>query len=157
MLTVSLLFCDGGKWRVKWLEVRDRNWSQQYTSDMPWAAISISQSRAWPSLQIHNRAALLQLSFKDCHNSDDYYRAFLFGGMFSLNHAEQILSFMDRHWECVDSFLVQCETGRCCAPAIAAAITYLKYGEGQWYFDNLEPNLQVYNTILKQYSIRFLK
>lgn len=153
VLTVGSLFLINGEMRVKWFEVRDRQLSQQYKSGMPWAAISISSVSDWPSLQPCNRAALLQLKFNDCKNSSEYERGFLYGGIFSLSHAKQILSFAERHWNYVDSFLFQCEDGQCCAPAVAAALMYIYYGPkaDDWYFENMNPNIFVYRTILREH------
>ena len=138
---------------MKWFEVRDRQWSQQYKSEMPWAAICVSSQSDWPSLQPYNRSALLQLKFKHCADATDYRDGFLYGDLFSPIHARQVLSFVNRHWDYVDSFLFQCEDGKCCAPAIAAALMYIRYGSDadDWYFENRSPNVFVYRTILKEH------
>ena len=126
---------------------------------MPWAAISVAEDKNWPRLRIMNRTGLLQLSFKDCKNCDDLNHAFLFGGLFTRQHAEQILSFVDRHWSSVDSFLIQCESGERVAPAIAAAIMRIRYGPeaDNWYFDNLHPNITVYGMLLRENNDRLFR
>lgn len=141
---------------MKWFEVRDREWSQQYISDMPWAAISISEDANWPELNPYNLTALLQLKFNHLNCAGDYERAFLFGGLFTLEHARQIIDFTNRNWINVGSFLFQCDDGMCCAPAVAAALMYIKYGPGneKWYFENKNPSRRVYNTILREYYRR---
>lgn len=133
---------------MKWFEVRDYEQSRHYVSALPWAAISVSPSNDWPHLRLRNRVALLQLTVDNCQNADDVSRAFLFGGIFSHNQADQVFSFIERHWSEVDSFLVQCEDGYTCAPAIAAALMRLLYGEDEWYFENCNPNMAIYRTLL---------
>jgi len=137
---------------VKWFEIRDIRRSQNYVSAMPWAAICVSPNDRWPYLQSENRVALLQLSVDSVQNAKDIARSFLFGGMFSHNHAKQVLSFVDRYWRDVDSFLIQCNDGRTCSPAIAAAIMYIMYGNkaDDWYFDNCNPNMLIYQTLIKE-------
>ena len=148
----SLPLSYGG--RVKWIEVRSREWATQYHSEQPWAAISIAtESNTWPQIQTHNRLGLLQLAFLDVCNPDTLLHSILPGKIFDRSHARQILDFANLYWPRASSFLIHCEAGLSRSPAVAAALLYIHYGRGSdaWYFNTKTPNMLVYRTILKEY------
>lgn len=155
MLTVGSYFYIQRGASLKWIETRDQNRAQDYVSDMPWAAISISSGHNYVKLKENNRVSNLQISFQDCRNSVNILRGFSFGGLFSQKNARSILSFVDNCWDKVDSFLIQCEDGKSKSSAVSAAIIHLKYGQkaAAPYFEDNDVNLLIYRTILKERCI----
>jgi hypothetical protein len=140
-----------GENELKWIEVRSRKWAKQYRSDTPWAAISIAtEPDTWPILDDYNRFDLLQIAFYDICNPDTLLKGLFQGQVFDRSHALQILDFVARCWDHVDSFLIHCEAGISRSPAVAAAILHIYYGSGadNWYFANCTPNMLVYKDLL---------
>lgn len=70
-----------------------------FRSDRPWAAISVSSCEDFPVLDEENRVGLLRLAFKDTAEPGK-------SGSFSASLATEILDFMERMWDQVESLLV---------------------------------------------------
>jgi protein-tyrosine phosphatase len=51
--------------------------------------------------------------------------------------------------------MVHCLAGVCRSPAVAAAISQIKYNDDSLYFDIYHPNTLVYNTMLFQFTSAF--
>lgn len=103
--------------------------------------------------QLGNRVDLLQISFLDIRTERDFwFESCSYDCIFNRKKASQILDFVHGNWNRVGAFLFQCESGDCCAPAVAAAISYIHWrGEERNYFTWFHPNPLVYQTLLKTY------
>lgn len=119
--------------------------AEDYENDARWACISVA-STAEMFVPIHRqrRKGLLQLAFADIdrplpglvHFNDD--------------HAHDILDFVTHWWSKIDTLMVHCEAGLSRSPAIAAAISRLKYGKDREFFaEPYLPNRLVYRTLLE--------
>lgn len=134
------------------IEVKSRQHAKQFACDKPWAAISIStHAHEFPELREKNRVGLLQLCFADMANTDVDTETK--ATMFSEDQAQQILDFVEMHWNNIDTLLVHCEFGLCRSPAIAAAISKIKIGDGtdDYYWKRYIPNSYVYTTMMQVY------
>jgi hypothetical protein len=69
--------------------------------------------------------------------------------------AFQILEFIDSMWDRTEAFLITSERGESRAPAIAAAICRIRWGDGweKYFLDryNGRINYLVYHMLLKAY------
>ena len=140
----------------KRLEIRSRNSVPQFLSQVPWVAVSISHNGSWPCISEENRIGLLQVSIPDASIHDLFYRCLGINDICDRKKAIQILDFIYQYWDRVGLLLVQCESGNCCAPAIAAACSYIHYrGTEIRFFDRYHPNWLVYSMLLKVHYDRF--
>ena len=133
---------------MKWIEARSGHDIEDYCSDTPWAAISIStQPNTWPHLSSKNRVGVLQLTFANLTN----LQCVLDSPMFNMNHALQVLDFMKWSWGLAESYLVHAEEDLARSSAVAAAMLHIHYGKEscRWHFENCRPNIIVYRTILR--------
>lgn len=115
-----------------------------YYCESHWACISIATTEdEFVEIQRRRRRGLLQLAFADIDQRVDGYT------LFDTDHAHDILDFVTRHWDKVNTLMVHCEAGLSRSPAIAAAIARLKFGEDHEFFaEPYIPNSLVYQTLL---------
>ena len=116
----------------------------------PWAAISIAgHEDDLPELSADNRLDALQLVFADIESPVPGYVAF------STGHAHDILDFVTRLWDDIDTLLVHCYQGISRSAAVAAAISRLKFGDdGDFTQEPYQPNTLVYRTLIEVASGR---
>jgi predicted protein tyrosine phosphatase len=120
--------------------------ASSFTSAKPWACISIGcEPGDWPKINKCQLVDCLQLSFADIDKVTDGLIAF------SMQDAQKIWEFVDKVWDQVDVLVVHCLAGQCRSPAVAAAISKIKYGDDNMYFAKYTPNTRVYNGLLKYY------
>jgi len=134
----------------KTFEVRSRGYAQEFKSDKPWAAISVTTEPPWPDLLEENRVGLLQLEFMDAEFIRPTSKWSNGLSIFNEDHAMQILEFVSDMWDKAEVFMAHCDAGQSRSPAIAAAIENIYYGSGadQHWFNTKTPNMLVYRKIL---------
>ena len=132
-----------GQPQIGKLLVLPKSAAKQFTSDSPWAAISIGfEPGDWPKLNKCQQVGLLQLAFADIEfPRGDYI-------LFSEEHAKQIWDFVEKVWDKCELLLVHCLAGVSRSPAVAAAIAKVQYGDDNAYFHLYCPNSLVYRTLL---------
>lgn len=144
----------------KRIDVRSKRLAEQYQSEAPWACISVvSEVGDWPLISGVNRVGLLQLAFHDRSSQHYVNHPLMAHTYFQKQQAEQVLDFVDQHWDNVEGFMIHCEAGISRSAAIAAAIELIKHGRGadNLYFDQSTPyvpNTHVYKVILKVWQER---
>ncbi|MFW6114395.1 MAG: hypothetical protein ACOC7K_01500 [bacterium] len=126
----------------KHFEVRSARNAEFFRSDRPWAAISISSRDDHPALDEQNRVGLLQLVFDDTAQPDHAHA-------FTASHAEEILEFVERMWDKVETFLIHCEIGMSRSPAVAAALSRIHYNDDGPWFEMDFPNRLVYQLLVE--------
>ena len=139
---------------LKNIIVLSRKFAKEFTCDKPWAAISVSTTMGdFPELSEQNRLGLLRLCFWDISNPSNRQLEADDPKLFSYEQANQVLEFVDEHWDKIDTLLVHCEAGLSRSPAIASAIISIKYGEGsdvEW-FKRFNLNRLVYQRIIEEF------
>lgn len=129
--------------------ILSRGRAKDFVWDKPWAAISISSPGGeHPELSEENRLKLLRMTFFDFDTPRQIHEEFM-EFFFNKGHAEQILDFVDEVQDKIDLLLVHCEAGVSRSPAVGAAISRLKWGKDQVFFDKYTPNRLVYSKILE--------
>ena len=119
-----------------------------FKSTVPWACISIAtEADEWPTMDDTNRVGWLQLAFADTRVPDPLCPMTVFDD----SHAQRILDFVDIVWDRIDLLFVHCEAGTSRSPAVAAAISRVRYGDdGPFVLPHLyEPNPLVYRRLLR--------
>ena len=121
--------------------VRSRSQARDFTSDRPWAAISISEyADELPKLNACQRVGLLQLIFKDTE--------FNVERCFQPEQAKQIIEFVNGVKDKIDTLLVHCYAGWSRSPAVAAAIDrFCNKADIKHYWEEYEPNMLVFKTL----------
>ena len=101
-----------------------------FQSTVPWACISIvTEKDTWPTISEANRVGLLQLAFADiAFVEGDEARAF------KEEHAHKILDFVQEMWDKIELLMIHCEEGNSRGPAVAAAISRIRFGDDRTYF-----------------------
>lgn len=125
--------------------------AKEFTCDKPWAAISITTTDEWPKLNKCQQVDLLQLSFADLDEitpsvAQNYPH--LVDKLFEESHAHQILDFVKKNWDKIDTLLIHCYAGASRSPGVGAAIAKILYGDDMEFFRRFRPNMRVYRTIL---------
>jgi predicted protein tyrosine phosphatase len=131
---------------AKQLVVRSVIDAHYFTSDVPWACISIvTEKDTWPEINEANRVGLLQLAFADITAAEGDEKR-----VFNEDHAQRILDFVKEIWDRVDVLMIHCEEGNSRGPAVAAAISRIYLGEDKHYFlpHMYWPNRMVYRILL---------
>lgn len=123
--------------------VLNRAKAEEFTSDVPWVAISIICEGDFPKLSKENRLAICKVAFWD---TDVVVRG---QPRMTECQAEEILKFADEYWDKVETLLIHCDAGRSRSPAVAAALSRIKVGHDDGYFNSHIPNRWVYGTLLK--------
>lgn len=132
--------------------VKSRSKAAAHESDgRPWAAIQIGTVDGdWPKITGVHRVGLLRIAFADAdHESFREHTERMGSCLFDDKHAEEILNFVNKHWEKVDYFLVHCTAGQSRSPAVAAAIQKVYGGDNEVWFSIATPNMRVYRKILE--------
>jgi len=140
---------------VKEIVVLPKREAAGFSSDRPWAAISIvTQPYSNPQLQELNRVDALYLHFADVARPDPSWVPQ--GLIFDQSIAGDILDFVEQVWDKIDVLMVHCEMGISRSPATAAAIAHCYHGPEteNLFFNNYTPNTHVYKTILQEYYRR---
>jgi len=127
-----------------------RSGARNFTWDKPWACISICTEKGdWPKVNKVQQFGLLQLHFADVDHPSFEERIERLGlQFFSEDHANEILDFVNLHWDNVELFFIHCEAGQSRSPAVAAAIMKIKGFDDSEWFKTKRPNAHVYRTIL---------
>lgn len=134
--------------------VRSRSEAKAFTSDVPWAAISVSTyADDFPKLNKCQQVGLLQLCFHDIDELDRWadspaYEAEAVPVMFTYQMAQQVWCFVEQHRGKIETLLVHCEAGVSRSPAIAGAIAECLEGSREPHFRGKQPNMRVYNKLL---------
>lgn len=138
------------------LEIRSRDQVPHFRSGLPWIAVSISRNGSWPWISEENRVGLLQVNIQDAISEYDLVYRYSVKDICDRKKAIQILDFVHGHWDKATLMLVQCESGTCCAPAVAAACSYIHWrGAERSFFDRYHPNWFVYSMLLKAHYDRY--
>jgi predicted protein tyrosine phosphatase len=130
--------------------VLNRLEAEDYTCDVPWACVSIADTKEdLPRLHRQRRKAILRLAFADIECPVPGYL------LFSTGQAHDILDFVTRHWRRIRTLMVHCRAGLSRSPAVAAAVARLKLGDDSEFFEPpYLPNPWVYRTLLETASGR---
>ena len=98
--------------------------------------------------------AILFMAFPDL---DENYRAlppsakrYNDGELFTPAQAKEILSFVNRHKDEIQSIIVQCEGGMSRSAGVAAALSKIMNDDDARFFKGKTPNMLVYSTILRE-------
>jgi predicted protein tyrosine phosphatase len=138
----------------KKIHVLSRSEAKEFKCNAAWAAISVSTLAGdFPHLSSNNRRGLLRLDFWDISKPSHRQIQANDLKLFSIDQANEVISFIDENWDNVEELLVHCEAGVCRSPAIAAAICHIKYGSGaeKHFFKEYSPNRWVYRRILDRF------
>ena len=109
---------------------------------IPWAVISIRGTGDKP-VEFPDGVSVLHLLFDDIDRVEEGLTAF------SIKTAEQVWDFVDRVWDTAEVLMVHCLLGACRSPGVAAAISKVKYGYDQFWFQRRTPNRRVYRAMMK--------
>jgi predicted protein tyrosine phosphatase len=71
--------------------------------------------------------------------------------IFNDDHAEEIVAFLNKVKNDIETLYISCDAGLSRSPAVAAAITAILGEDDMIYFIKYLPNNHIYNTILKVY------
>ena len=118
-----------------------------FQSAVPWAGISIvTEENTWPSISEANRVGLLQIAFADFAVVEGEEER-----VFKEAHAHKILDFVQEVWDKIEVLMIHCEEGNSRGPAVAAAISRIRFGEDRTYFlpHMFWPNRLVYRVLLE--------
>ena len=72
--------------------------------------------------------------------------------LFTSEQAKQIISFAEKYKEIVSVIICQCVWGRSRSAGVAAALSTIYFGHNNPYFSIYNPNVYVYETILKAWE-----
>jgi len=125
--------------------------ARYFTSDVPWACISIAtEDGSWPPIDENGRIGLLQVAFHDLVMPVDGCQ------LFDAEHAHRILDFVKVSWGRIQVLVVHCEAGASRSPAVAAALSRIYLGEDRDFFRPgvYDPNYLVYHTLLNVARLR---
>ena len=122
--------------------------AKEFECDKPWACISINcpdDSKA--TISGVKRQGLLHLEFWDA----EFARAsFEPEHIFSEETANKVWDFVEEIWEKAEVLMLHCLMGQSRSAAVAAAISKVKYGTDQDFFDPpFTPNMMIYSKMLK--------
>ncbi len=124
--------------------------AEGFTSDKPWAAVSISTTGDYAKLNKCQQVGLLQISFADAVKltPEDLQEEPKLR-LFTAEQAATILDFVGVHWDEIEVLLVHCYGGLSRSPAVAAAISKIYYGTDEPFFARFALNRLVYSTIMQ--------
>lgn len=123
----------------------------QFTSDKPWACISIgTTAQDIPTISTVNLVDRLILCFHDLNKLPDGVDISEVN-LFSRDQAQKIWQFVDQIYTQIDTLLVHCIVGISRSPAVAAAISKIFVNNNDSiYFKKYIPNMLVYRTLLQE-------
>lgn len=134
-----------GQVNTKRIAVCSKEEALYFTSDVPWACISIAtEEGAWPPVDEKHRVGLLRLAFPDLAMPVEGC------DLFDEEHAHRILDFVQDVWRRIELLMVHCEAGVSRSPAVAAAVARIHFGEDREFFRPgvYDPNRLVYQALL---------
>ncbi len=123
--------------------VLNRVEAEEFDCGQVWACISIANTEDdFPPIPDENRHDLIQLAFADITMpANDFI-------LFHDDHAHDILDFVTRNWDAIDTLMVHCDAGISRSSAVAAAIAHLKLDDESEFFEEpFDPNPRVYQTL----------
>ena len=125
------------------LVVLGRADARYFVCDHPWACISIADAPGeFVRIRRWNRVGLLRLAFADLEQPRAGY------AVFDDDLAHDVLDFVTHHWDRARTLMVHCVAGRSRSPAVAAALSRLKFDtEGEFSDDPYFPNPRVYRIL----------
>lgn len=124
--------------------VLSRGLAEKYTSDQPYAMISIGNACDIGEVPLQDdllRRKLLRLKFTDDDAPSKH------GTSFEVDQATEILEFI-RHLEDCTIIVCHCEMGMSRSAAVAAAISHILNRDDEFFFKQYTPNMWVYRQIL---------
>ena len=122
--------------------VLSRELAEQFSSDQPWACISISgRTEGQALINQKNLVDCLFIQFDDVTMLLPEYK------LFSTSQANQILDFVIEVWDKIETLMIHCHAGASRSPAVAAIISKIYYHTDKEYFDKYDPNKLVYNRL----------
>lgn len=131
---------------MKEIHVLKKSQAQQYTCDRPWACISINcPDGDTAKINKVKQMGYLHLVFWDAEFPRESYEP---QHIFNKDMANEVWDFIEEIWDKVDVLMLHCLLGQSRSPAIAAAISKVKYGVDQDFFDFHTPNMTVYRIML---------
>lgn len=72
--------------------------------------------------------------------------------IFNVDHAKQILQFVDKHLNNIEFIISSCDAGICRSSACAAALSYILHKDDKIFFKPpYYPNRLIYRTLLEEY------
>jgi len=134
----------------KHFEVRSAYNAELFRRDRPWAAISISTLGDFPVLSEDHRKGLLQLVFAD---TADLGRA----DSFTSSLAAEVVDFVEQVWDRIEVLLIHCEAGLSRSRGVAAALSWIYYGDDGPWFEYDFPNGLVYQLLVDEHKGRSAK
>ncbi len=73
--------------------------------------------------------------------------------LFSMEMAEQIIEFIKKHKK-VETLLIHCYAGQSRSCAVGAFAVKMLGGDNSVYFEKYNPNMYVYDTLVKAYEMK---
>lgn len=139
---------------IKPITVLSKKAAKEFESEGLWACISVCcPDDSFANVSRVKQLDLLQLRFWDrdfARVSDDPEFVFNEG------HAKEVWDFVEKNWDKIDELMVHCLMGQSRSAGIAAAISKVKYGSDQSYFEAFTPNMLIYRKLLDEANSRGL-
>lgn len=131
---------------LKIMYVLRKSQAKEFQCDKPWACISIScPDDEKPKISKVRQVGYLHLEFWDAESPREDYEP---QHIFSKEMANKVWDFVEEMWDKVEVFMFHCLMGQSRSPAIAAAISKVRYGEDHDFFEYHTPNMVVYRIML---------
>jgi len=129
--------------------------AEQYSSDKPYAVISITNpTREYANLKIGlGLTDVLRMKFWDINDAELAKQNNL--RYFTEQDADNILNFYDKVKDKVEILMIHCQLGLSRSAAVGAALTKITGGNERQFFVDKRPNSLIYTTILKREIERF--
>lgn len=129
--------------------VLSRSRAKLFSSNSPWAVVSISDPYdEKPKLNLAGCVDALYLNFWDNDSIDDLPES-EDENFFAPKHALQVWDFVDKVWDKIDVLMVHCLAGSCRSPAVAAAVSKVKWDDDGYFFKTFTPNMHVYGELIR--------
>lgn len=133
--------------------VRPKSLAATYSTNVPWACISIvTHVNTWPMFRNNDPDLLLQMHFADSDRPLE--------GEFSLVQSTQVFDeymaraiiefYQEVEKQKITELLVHCEAGWSRSPAVAGALSKIFLGDDSLFFQNYSPNMHVYRLIINE-------
>ena len=115
--------------------------TQEFTRPSIVIQIAAHGERFPPLLKNSHLKGVLQTHFDD--------PAYVREGAITPTQAEEIITFVNRHWDGIVDIYVHCHQGVSRSPAVAAALMRIFMGAPEYFwFENYRPNGVVYGMII---------
>lgn len=94
-----------------------------------------------------NRIGILRAYFNDLDKELENMEGMI---LFNKDHAKNIIAFVNKYKNTVDTIYINCTAGISRSPAIAAALSKMIYGDDAYYFKKYTPNMLVYRIMMDE-------